>query len=125
MSQTTTSYEPQRRDTVSAHVSALVTLEQQEYWHQATPEQRAVLRRIAIQRDRLAAAQAARHQAAALRAARPHVSPDAPLWERAAAFGRLHPLATAAAVSVALMIGPRRLFRIATTVLPIVAKLKR
>lgn len=125
MSQTTTSYDQQRGDTGSSHVSALAVLEQQEHWHQATPEQRAVLRRIASQRDRLVTAKAARLQAAALRAERPHVSPDAPLWERAAAFGRLHPLATATAVGVALMIGPRRLFRIAATVLPIVAKLRR
>ncbi|MCD2511843.1 hypothetical protein [Comamonas endophytica] len=92
----------------------------------ATDEQRAVLQRIAAQRERLAARRNARAQALALRSSHgPAMPHSGPLSERALAFARLHPMAAAVAAGAALMIGPRRLIRWAGIVLPLVAKFRR
>lgn len=95
-------------------------------WRGATPEQLIVLRRMAVQRDRLVAARSARAAQRTLRRlqARAFVSPDAPLLERVATFARLHPLATAAATGLAWVFGPRRLLQIASTLLPVFIKLR-
>lgn len=94
----------------------------------ATDEQRAVLERIAAQRERLAARRNARAQAVALRSGShgAMVMPTTgPLADRALAFAKLHPMAVAVAAGVALMLGPRRVIRWAGVVLPLVAKFRR
>ena len=99
--------------------SALVQLEQQPGWQQATLAQRAVLRRIAAQRDKRTLERLLREQERLQRAAAQEVDPQAPLHQKLATFARLHPSVTAAvATSVALMIGPRRLARVGRSVLP-------
>lgn len=106
-------------------VSALAALEQDARWLTAGTQERAVMRRIAMQRDRLAATKQAQLQAKALRAQVTEVPADAPLSERLVIFAKLHPVATAAVVGLALMIGPRKLLRWGTVALPIISKLKR
>ena len=86
----------------------------------ASGEKLLVLQRIAAQRARLHAAKQARLQAKALKS-QPQVMPppDAPLPERAKAFVRLHPVATAAAAGALLLVGPRRMIRLARWVSPV------
>lgn len=98
-----------------------------ELWEQATLDQQKVLRRIAVQRTRLRARAAARAQALALRASQSGetLSADAPLTERLMAFARLHPVAVAAAGAVALVVGPRKLFRLGAVVLPWIIRLQQ
>ena len=76
-------------------MTALAALQREARWATATPQQREVLKRIALQRDRWTAARQAREQALAQRAARTSVPVDAPLAERLMVFARLHPVATA------------------------------
>lgn len=106
-------------------MTALAALEQDARWLTAGEDERAVLKRIAAQRDRLAAAKQAQQQAKALRAQIDTVPADAPLSERLVVFAKLHPVATAAVAGVALMIGPRKLLRWGTLALPLISKLKR
>lgn len=92
----------------------------------ASPEQRAVLERIAAQRERLAARRSAHSQALALRSGHASAMPaTGPLPERALAFARLHPMAVAVAAGVALMLGPRRVIHWAGIVLPLLSKMRR
>ncbi|WP_200843662.1 hypothetical protein [Pantoea sp. 18069] len=87
---------------------------------------RAVLLRIATQRERLNARRNARAQALALQSQQSaHMPTSGPLSERLVAFARLHPLAVAAAAGVALVIGPRRLIRWSSVILPLVMKYRR
>lgn len=92
----------------------------------ASAEQRAVLERIAAQRERIAARRSARAQALALRSSHGTTMPTTgPLAERAIAFARLHPMAVAAAAGVALMLGPRRVIRWAGVMLPLLSRFRR
>lgn len=106
-------------------VTALAALEQDARWLNAGEQEREVLKRIAMQRDRLAATQQAHAQTKALRAQAHSVPADAPLPERLMVFAKLHPVATAAVAGLALMIGPRKLLRFAAMALPVITKLKR
>lgn len=106
-------------------LSAIATLERSDHWQRATAQERVVLRRIAAQRDRLAASRQAQQQAKTLRSERTEVSAEAPLPERLTTFARLHPVATAAVAAVALCIGPRKLLRYGITLVPLVAKFRR
>lgn len=106
-------------------MSAVEALEKDARWATATEEERVVLKRIAMQRDRMAAARQAKAQVKSLRAQVDAVPADAPLTERLAVFAKLHPIATAAVAGVALMIGPRKLLRYGGIALPFLAKLKR
>lgn len=106
-------------------VTALAALEQDGRWLTAGDAERAVMKRIAMQRDRLAAAKLARHQSQSLHASPQVVPADAPLAERLAVFARLHPVATAVVAGLALMIGPRKLLRYGGMALPLIARFKR
>lgn len=108
-----------------APTSAWAALQSQERWLHASEEERAVLQRIAMQRDRLYASQQARLQAKALTAQPQSVPADAPLAERLMVFAKLHPVATAAVAGLALMIGPRKLLRVGAIALPLITKFKR
>lgn len=89
-------------------------------------KQRAVLQRIAAQRERITARRSARAQALALRSSHASSMPTTgPLAERVVAFARLHPVAMAAAAAVALMVGPRRVIRWAGVALPLLARFRR
>ena len=93
----------------------------------ASPQEREVLERIRGQRERLYGRRLAREQALALKAqgdandAMAHGS----LVERAISFGRAHPFVCAGAVGLGLLLGPRKLLRMAGVVLPLVMKLRR
>jgi len=125
VSVTPTSATPARTAAVAVAGSAQALLESEARWAQASAEEKAVLQRIALQRDRLSARKAAQQQAAALRAQATAVSPDAPLAERVLTFARLHPVASAAVLGLALFLGPRKLLRVGMSVLPLLAKLRR
>lgn len=105
--------------------TALAALEKDARWLAASEDERAVLKRIAMQRDRLAAAKQAKAQAQSLRSQPEVVPADAPLTERLLVFAKLHPVATAAVAGLALMIGPRKLLRYGGMALPLLGKLKR
>lgn len=105
--------------------AVVVPLEQRPEWRTASPQERAVLQRIAAQRERLKAAKSARVQAQTLRAQQQFVPADAPLMERVSTFVRLHPVASAAVAGVALMVGPRKLLRVASPLIPMLLKLRR
>lgn len=105
--------------------SSQALLEKETRWVNASVQEQAVLRRIALQRDRLAARKAAQRQARTLRAQASSVSPDAPLVQRAMAFARLHPVASVGLLGVALLLGPRKLMRMGVAVLPLLSKLRR
>lgn len=95
-------------------------------WDDATAEQKLVLSRIAKQRARIKARAAAKAQALALRSTQPaHVDADAPLPERLLSFVRLHPLATAAAGGLLMVLGPRKLIRWGSAALPWILKLQQ
>ena len=99
-----------------------------QLWEGATQEQQLVLKRIAKQRARLQARSAARAQALTLQQqakGAEQVSPDAPLAERAIAFVRLHPIATAVAGVALMALGPRKLMRWGTIAWPWVMKLQQ
>jgi hypothetical protein len=95
-------------------------------WNEATAEQKLVLLRIAKQRARIKARAAAKAQTLALRrTATPHVDADAPLPERLLSFVRLHPLATAAAGGLLMVLGPGKLIRWGSAALPWILKLRQ
>ncbi|MEB5965179.1 MULTISPECIES: hypothetical protein [Comamonas] len=97
-----------------------------QLWSEASAEQKLVLLRIAKQRARIKARAAAKAQALALRSTEaPHVDADAPLPERLLSFVRLHPLATAAAGGLLLVLGPRKLIRWGSAALPWILKLQQ
>jgi len=50
---------------------------------------------------------------------------DAPLAERLMVFARLHPVATAGVAGLALLLGPRKLWRYGALALPWINKLRR
>lgn len=104
--------------------TALISLEQDPRWGNANDEEKAVLRRIALQRDRLAARKAAHQQAVSLQAPS-SVSPDAPLAQRLMTFVQLHPVASVALCGAVLFLGPRKIMRVGITVLPLLAKLRK
>lgn len=81
-----------------------------------TPQQQAVLDRIAAQRERLRARHAARQQARAQAAAQMPEGASGVL--QALLYLRQHPLAAAAGIAAVLVIGPRRCVRWAGVVLP-------
>lgn len=122
-----TSVAPQTERTTESPlpITALAALEQDGRWLTASEEERVVLKRIAMQRDRLGAAQQARLQTKALKKTPETVSADAPLAERLTVFAKLHPVATAAVAGLALMIGPRKLLRYGGVALPLLTKFKR
>lgn len=87
---------------------------------------RAVLLRIATQRERLLARRSARAQALALQSQHAaHMPTSGALAERLVAFARLHPAAVAVAAVAAVAVGPRRLIRWSGILLPLVAKFRR
>ena len=98
---------------------------------QATdPQAREVLLRIQNQRERLDGRRLAREQALALRrdaGGAPQHNPMAygTLVERLINFGREHPVVCAGLVGAGLLLGPRKLIRMATIAMPIVMKLRR
>ena len=106
-------------------ISAVSALEKDIRWQQANEAQREVLLRIASQRDRLAAARKTQFEAKNLQKSPPTVPADAPLPERLAAFAKLHPVATAAAAGLAIMVGPRKLIRYGSLAWPLISKFKR
>lgn len=113
-----------------AALSALAQLQQRPEWHSASPEQRVILQRIAAQRDQRLLARLERAQHRARLASSQQVNADAPLLERISVFARLHPAVTAAAAtSLGLMVGPRRIGRLVQaslpTLLPLLAKMRR
>lgn len=111
-------------------VSALAQLRQSSAWQWATPAERDVLQRIAAQRDQRLLERLTRARQAALLASAQQVDANAPLHQRLAVFARLHPttLATVGLAAI-LMMGPRRILRVARgslpALLPLLAKLKR
>ncbi len=91
-----------------------------------TPEQQAVLERIAAQRERLRARRAAHEQAEAQAVADTGVPADMPWLAKAVLFAREHPGVTAsAAAAVAMAAGPRRLVRWAGVLLPLLLRSRR
>lgn len=113
-----------------AKLSALAQLERDPNWREASAEQRAVMRRIAAQRDQRTLERLLREQDRVQRLAVQQVDPQAPLHEKLSTFVRLHPAVTASVLtSLALMIGPGRLLRVGRTLLPtllpLLTKLKR
>jgi len=90
-----------------------------------SPEQQAVLDRIAVQRERLRTLRAARRKQAAQAAAAEGVPADAPWIAKAIAFAREHPGALAIAAGAALATGPRRVLRWAGVVLPLLLRARR
>ena len=106
-------------------ISAVAALEQDVRWLQASDDERIVLKRIAMQRDRWVAAKHAQQQTKALRAQADTVPADAPLVERLVVFAKLHPVATAVVAGLALMLGPRKLMRYGGLALPLLGKFKR
>lgn len=113
------------RTALDVPVTAVAALEKEARWLSANAPERAVLQRIAMQRDRLAGAQQAQAQAQHLRTQPEAVPADAPLAQRLLVFVKLHPVATAAVAGLALMIGPRKLLRYGSMALPLLAKFKR
>ena len=96
-------------------------------WDAATPEQKQVLARIARQRGRVKAKAAAQAQAHALHEARSaqHVLADDPLPVRLLSFVRLHPVATAAAGALLMVLGPRKLMRWGGVAIPWIVKFQQ
>lgn len=114
-------------DLSSAEAEPLMPLGMDELlWSSATAEQKLVLARIAKQRARIKARTAAKAQALALRkTTASQVDADAPLPERLMAFVRLHPVATAAAGGLLMVLGPRKLIRWGSAALPWILKLQQ
>lgn len=97
----------------ASHVSALAASSAP-----ATQAQRAVLERIARQRQRWASRRVSddahvlsTHRAADASRHSQRVPADAPLLTRAVTFARLHPVATLAALGVGVAMGPARVIR--------------
>lgn len=94
------------------------------------PEARDVLQRIQTQRERIDGRRLARQQAMALRRDSGVAHAASPLGqgtlvERLVVFGREHPVVCAGLVGIGLLVGPRKLIRMATIAMPIVMKLRR
>jgi hypothetical protein len=94
-------------------------------WQKSTIEQQRVMQRIAQQRERLKARSAAMAQARALSRSATQVRADAPLLERVTTFARLHPVAVAVAAAAALVVGPRKLIRLGSTLMPLIFRLQQ
>lgn len=95
-------------------------------WDAASPEQKLVLSRISRQRARIKARASAKAQALALRQTQPEqVNAEASLQERLLTFVRLHPVATAAAGALLMVVGPRKLIRWGSVAWPWVMKLQQ
>lgn len=96
-------------------------------WDAATPEERQVLAKIARQRARLQAKAAAQAQARTLHKVQgeQQVLADDPLPVRLVSFVRLHPVATAAAGAMLLLLGPRKLIRWGSVAIPWVVKFQQ
>ena len=95
-------------------------------WDEASPEQKLLLSRISRQRARIKARASAKAQALALRQTQPaQVDGEASLPERLVSFVRLHPIATAAAGALLMVVGPRKLIRWGSVALPWVMKLQQ
>lgn len=95
-------------------------------WDDATLEQKQMLSRIARQRSRIKGRASAKAQALALRETQPtQVDSNASLPERLLTFVRLHPVATAAAGALLMVIGPRKLIRWGSVAMPWVMKLQQ
>lgn len=92
-----------------------------------TVGQQQVLDRIAVQRKRLRARRAAHAQAVAMARSTQEVGAgnEGSFVVRLAGFMREHPIAVASLVGVAAVIGPRRLVRWATLLLPLVLRMGR
>jgi len=94
--------------------------------HPPSPEQQAVLDRIAAQRERLHARCVARQKLAAQSATAEGASlQDVPWLAKAAVFVREHPGVLAAVAGAALAAGPRRALRWAGVVLPLLLRVRR
>ena len=89
-----------------------------------TPEQQAVLYRIAAQRARFYERRELRAQYRAAVRAQQGLPPDASVAMRAGAFARQHPLALVAAAGAVYAIGPKRLLGWVNTALPILVRLR-
>lgn len=93
---------------------------------EASPQEREVLERIRSQRERLHGRRLAQEQALALKAQDPNYAlAQGSLVERLIGFGRQHPVVCVGALGLGLLLGPRKLMRIATVALPLVMKLRR
>ena len=125
MNNTVTTSTTEQMQSPAVPGTAWDTLQKEARWLTASAEERAVLERIARQRDRRYAAHQARLQAKELASVPQAVPTEAPFMERLMVFAKLHPVATAAVGAVALMIGPRKLLRVGAMALPIVTKLRR
>lgn len=89
-----------------------------------TPEQQRVLARISAQRERLSARRSQRAQALAATARTGTSASNDALLLRLVGFVKQHPAAVAALAGVALAVGPRRLVRWASVLLPLVVRLR-
>lgn len=94
-------------------------------WASATPQQLAVLQRIAAQRQRLRLARQTGKTKRIRRQMRGRVDADAPLWQRTASFVRLHPIFALVVAGAAWTFGPRKLLGIGSTLLPLLLKMRR
>lgn len=81
-----------------------------------TPQQQALLGRIAAQRERLLRRAPAKPDG---------IDPADPLAIRLLAFARLHPLLTAGALGLVAIAGPARLGRLARVLLPLLLQTRR
>lgn len=87
--------------------------------------QKKVVERIAVQRARLRARRAAHRQALAVRHGQPPaIEPDAPLVARLLAFARLHPAVVPVAAVAALAVGPSRIIRWSTVLMPLISRMR-
>ena len=100
---------------------------QRELLERAEPETLEVLSRIQNQRERLYGRRLAQQQALALQRQNATGNDLAygSVVERIIGFGRQHPVVCAGALGLGLLLGPRKLLRIATMAMPIVMKLRR
>lgn len=94
-------------------------------WATATPQQLAVLQRIAAQRQRLRLARQKGKIQRIRRQMRGRVDADAPLWQRTVSFVRLHPVFALSVAGAAWTFGPRKLLGIGSTLLPLLLKMRR
>ncbi|MDA8520871.1 hypothetical protein [Acidovorax sp. NCPPB 4044] len=97
----------------------------------ASPEQKKILERIAMQRERLRSRRAAQAQTAQLRSQHARedgsspLDPDAPLVSRVVWFARQHPIVLVVAAGAAAAAGPSRIMRWAGILMPLIMKMKR
>ena len=93
----------------------------------ASSKERAVLDRIDLQRERLYRRRVAQQQAVALQhpGDPDYAMSHGSLVERLFSFGRQHPVVCAAAVGAAVLLGPRKMLRVATMAMPIIMKMRR